>query len=108
MFAYKIAGLAEMVLVLVEHSGYFHASQLPLGGGQVQQIGIVFAAAHVFSESSDLLKVFASKMTTVLRRLRRRGKRPKRNERRFRSVADRPMSARVRSGSQLSARADNW
>jgi hypothetical protein len=76
MFAYKIAGLAEIVLVLVEHSGYFHAFQLPLGGGQVQQIGIVFAAAHVVSESSDLLKSFASQMTTVVRRRRRLGKRP--------------------------------
>jgi hypothetical protein len=80
MFAYKIAGLGEIVLVLVEHSGYFHGFQLPLGGGQLQQIGIVFAAAHVVSESSDLLRSFTSKMTTVGRRPRRLGKRP--NEKR--------------------------
>lgn len=76
MFAYKIAGLAEMVLVLLEHSGCLHAVQLPLGSGQVQQIGILFAAAHVASESTDLLKSFAAKMTTVIRRSRGLGRRP--------------------------------
>lgn len=76
MCAYKIAGLAEIVLVLIEHSGWLHPFQLPLGGGQVQQIGIVFAAAHVVAESSDLLKSFASKMNTVVRRPRRLGSRP--------------------------------
>lgn len=63
MFAYKVAGLAEIVLVLAEHSGYFHNLQLPLGGGQIQQIGIVFAAAHVVSESNELFKSFGSRLT---------------------------------------------
>jgi len=76
MFAYKIAGLAELVLVLVEHSGWIHPFRLPIGGGQLQQIGMIFAAAHVVAESSDLLKSFAFKMATVVRRPRKVGRRP--------------------------------
>lgn len=69
MFAYKIAGLAEIVLVVMEHSGYFHSAQLPLGGGQIQQIGIVFAAAHVASESMELLQRIFLKHASSFRKL---------------------------------------
>lgn len=71
MFAYKIAGLAEIVLVVMEHSGYFHI-QRPLGGGQIQQIGIVFAVAHVASEATDLLKGIFLKSAASLRKRRTR------------------------------------
>jgi hypothetical protein len=74
MFSYKIAGLAEIVLVVIEHSGYFHTLQLPLGGGQIQQIGIVFAAAHVASEATDLLKSIFLRHAASFRKLRTRGK----------------------------------
>jgi len=70
MFAYKLAGLAEIVLVVLEHSGYFHSAHLPLGGGQVQQIGIVFASAHVASESTDLLHRIFLRHAASLRKLR--------------------------------------
>lgn len=72
MLAYKVAGLAEIVLVVMEHSGYLHGPLLPLGGGQVQQIGIVFAAAHVASESMDLLKRISLKHFTSFRKLRKK------------------------------------
>jgi hypothetical protein len=68
MFAYKIAGLAEVVLVVMEHSGYL---LLPLGGGQIQQIGLVFATAHIVSESVDLLTGIGPKYAALLRKLRR-------------------------------------
>ena len=70
MFAYKLAGLAEIVLVVMEHSGYFHSAHLPLGGGQVQQIGIVFAAAHVAAESVDMLQRIFLRYSASLRKLR--------------------------------------
>jgi hypothetical protein len=70
MFAYKIAGLVEIVLVVMEHSGYFHSAQLPLGGGQIQQIGIVFGAAHVASESMDLLQTIFLRYAAAFRKPR--------------------------------------
>ena len=56
MLIYKLAALVELSLVLLEDSGYIHLSGLPLGGGQVQQLGLVFASAYVISECIDLFK----------------------------------------------------
>jgi hypothetical protein len=53
---YKVAALVEFFLVVVENSGYVHTSLLPLGGGPIQQIGIIFATAHLIAESRKLLK----------------------------------------------------
>jgi hypothetical protein len=64
MLTYRFAALIEIALVVVEYSGYFHTSLLPIGGGQIQQIGIVFAVAHTAVESIDL-------MNTLRRRIRR-------------------------------------
>lgn len=52
---YKFAALFELILVILENSGYGHLSGLPLGGGQIQQIGLVFATAYVISELIELL-----------------------------------------------------
>ena len=56
MLIYELAALIELSLVLSESSGYFHLSLLPLGGGQVQQIGIVFGIAHVIARTMELIK----------------------------------------------------
>lgn len=43
---YKLAGLVDLSLVILESSGLVHLNGLPLGGGQIQQLGIVFASAY--------------------------------------------------------------
>ncbi len=56
MLIYKLAALVELSLVVLENSGYIHLSGLPLGGGQIQQLGLVFATAYVIAESIELFK----------------------------------------------------
>jgi hypothetical protein len=56
MLIYKLAALVELSLVILEDSGYIHLSGLPLGGGAIQQLGLVFASAYVVAEFIDLLK----------------------------------------------------
>jgi len=56
MLVFKLAGLVELILVLLEFGGFTHLSWLPLGGGQIQQLGIVFATAYVVAECSEILK----------------------------------------------------
>jgi hypothetical protein len=51
---FKLASLLELSLVILENSGYAHLRGLPLGGGQIQQIGLVFATAHVIAELIDI------------------------------------------------------
>jgi hypothetical protein len=51
---YKIAALVDLSLVVWENIGYFHASWLPLGGGQMQQIGLVFVTAYIVTELVEL------------------------------------------------------
>jgi hypothetical protein len=53
---FKLAALLELSLVILESSGYVHLRGLPLGGGQIQQIGVVFATAHVITELIDIFK----------------------------------------------------
>jgi hypothetical protein len=53
---FKLAALVELSLVILENSGYIHLRGLPLGGGQIQQIGLVFATAYVISEFIDVLR----------------------------------------------------
>jgi hypothetical protein len=55
MFVFELAALAELSLVIVENCGWFRA-RLPLGGGQIQQIGILFAAAYVISRLMELMR----------------------------------------------------
>lgn len=55
---YKVAALVELFLVLFENSGYVHTSLLPLGGGPIQQMGIVFGTAHLIAEARTLLERF--------------------------------------------------
>lgn len=56
MLVYELAALADLSLVIVENCGYVHLSGLPLGGGQIQQIGILFATAYVISRLMELLR----------------------------------------------------
>ena len=56
MLVYKLAALVELSLVILENSGYIHLRALQLGGGQIQQLGIVFASAYVVAELIDLFK----------------------------------------------------
>ena len=53
---FKLAALLELSLVILENSGYVHLRGLPLGGGQIQQLGMVFATAYVVTEFIDLFK----------------------------------------------------
>jgi len=54
MLVFKLAALVEMSLVIVRSCGYF-PTRLPLGGGHIQQLGIVFASAYVIVEFISLL-----------------------------------------------------
>lgn len=56
LIIYELAALAEMSLIVVEHSGYLHLRGLPLGGGQIQQIGLLFATAHVVAKLTELFR----------------------------------------------------
>jgi hypothetical protein len=56
MLVFKLAALIELILVILENSGIIHLHGLPLGGGQIQQMGLVFATAYVIAESIDLFK----------------------------------------------------
>jgi hypothetical protein len=56
LLIYKVAALLELSLVILENSGYVHLRVLPLGGGQIQQIGLVFATAYVIAEFIELFK----------------------------------------------------
>jgi hypothetical protein len=56
MLVHELGALVELSLVILESSGYLHTSALPLGGGQIQQIGLVFATAYVISRAIDLFR----------------------------------------------------
>ena len=56
MLVFKLAALVELILVILEFGGFVHLTYLPLGGGQIQQLGIVFASAYVIAEIIDLFK----------------------------------------------------
>jgi hypothetical protein len=48
MLIFKLAALVE--LVILENSGYAPLkTRLPLGGGHIQQLGLVFATAYVIT-----------------------------------------------------------
>jgi hypothetical protein len=54
MLVYELAALVELSLVVLENVGYVHISALPLGGGQIQQIGLVFSAAYIIARVIEL------------------------------------------------------
>lgn len=55
-WVYKLAALVELSLVILENSGYAPLKKrLPLGGGHIQQLGLVFATAYVIAELVGLL-----------------------------------------------------
>jgi hypothetical protein len=56
MLVFKLAALVELILVILEFGGFVHLRGLPLGGGQIQQLGIVFASAYVVAEFIDLFR----------------------------------------------------
>ena len=56
MLVFKLAALVELILVILEFGRFVHLRGLPLGGGQIQQLGIVFASAYVVAEVIDLFK----------------------------------------------------
>ena len=56
MWVIKVAALVDLSLVILEFGGFVHLPWLPLGGGQIQQLGIVFATAYVIAELVDLFK----------------------------------------------------
>ena len=53
---YKIAALIDSALVLLELSGLVHSRLLPIGGGQLQQLGIVLGAADLVARGLELWK----------------------------------------------------
>ena len=54
MLLFKLAALVE--LVILEFGGFVHLPWLPLGGGPIQQLGVVFASAYVVAEFIDLFR----------------------------------------------------
>lgn len=56
MFVFKLAAMVELILVVLEFGGFVQLRGLPLGGGQIQQLGIVFTTAYVVAELTDLVK----------------------------------------------------
>lgn len=56
MLVFKLAALVELILVILEFGGFVHLPWLPLGGGPIQQLGIVFGSAYVVAEFIDLFK----------------------------------------------------
>ncbi len=56
MLPFKLAGLVELILVILEFGRFVHLPWLPLGGGQIQQLGIVFTTAYVIAEFIELFK----------------------------------------------------
>jgi hypothetical protein len=56
MLVFKLAALVELSLVILENSGSLYLRRrLPLGGGPIQQLGLVFATAYVIAELIGLL-----------------------------------------------------
>ena len=56
MLVFKLAALVELSLVILESSGHVYLKKkLPLGGGHIQQLGLVFATAYVIAELIGLL-----------------------------------------------------
>jgi hypothetical protein len=57
MLIFKLAALVELSLVILENIGYVPLkTRLPLGGGHIQQLGLVFATAYVVAELIGLLR----------------------------------------------------
>jgi hypothetical protein len=56
MLVLKLAALIDLILVILEFSGFVHLRGLPLGGGQIQQLGLVFTSAYVVAEFIDLFR----------------------------------------------------
>ena len=56
MLVFELAALAELARFILENSGYARLHGLPLGGGQIQQVGLIFAAAFVVAKSMELFK----------------------------------------------------
>jgi hypothetical protein len=51
MLVFKLAALVELSLVILQSSGYAPLKRrLPLGGGYIQQLGLVFATAYTIAE----------------------------------------------------------
>lgn len=51
---FEVAALCEIGLVVVNHLGILKAGLLPLGGGDIQQIGILFAIAFIVERAMVL------------------------------------------------------
>jgi hypothetical protein len=56
MLVYELGALVELVLVILESSRCVRTGVLPLGGGQIQQIGLIFATAYVIAKTVELFK----------------------------------------------------
>jgi hypothetical protein len=50
MLVFKLAALIELIFVMLEFEGLAHLRGLPLRGGKIQQLGLVFASAYVVAE----------------------------------------------------------
>jgi hypothetical protein len=53
---YKIAALVEYALVLLELTGLVHSKQLPVGGGQLQQLGVIWGIADLSQRGLEILR----------------------------------------------------
>jgi len=55
MQIFRIAALLELLLIALEALNMLKAGLLPLGGGHIQQVGIVFAIAFAIAELMNIL-----------------------------------------------------
>jgi hypothetical protein len=61
MLVFKLAALVELMLVILESSGSVYLRRrLPLGGGHIQQLGLVFTTAYIIAELIGLLNSAAT------------------------------------------------
>jgi len=53
---YEIAVWVESALVLLELTGVVHSKLLPVGGGQLQQLGVIWGVADLTRRGLEILK----------------------------------------------------
>jgi hypothetical protein len=73
MIIYRSAAALCLLLEVVEH-GYGHAAGLPIGGGPLAQLGLVFSLAFIMTEGQETMSSlnhwFGRKLRSLRQKLR--------------------------------------
>jgi hypothetical protein len=56
MLAIEIGALTELLLVVIDSLKLLKTGVLPLGGGAIEQLGIVFGLSYVTARLIDILR----------------------------------------------------